>query len=173
MKRVSIYLLLVAFVATFTVSSYAQKSPKIGHINSQELLSSMPETDSAQVKIQKIAKEYEDQLEIMQVEFNNKLAEYQKNMNNYTQLVRSAKESELQDLQSRIQEFQYTAQQEIENQRNEIFQPIIEKAQKAVKDVARENGFTYVLDTGTGAVVYWADDAEDLMPKVKAKLNIK
>ena len=173
MKRVRIYLLLVALVATYTASSYAQKSPKIGHINSQELLAAMPETDSAQVKIQKIAKEFEDQLEVMQVEFNTKYQDYLQKQKTYTDLVRSAKENELQDLQSRIQEFQYTAQQEIEKQRNEIFQPIIDKAQKAVKDVARENGFTYVLDTGTGAVVYWSDDSEDLMAKVKTKLGLK
>ncbi|MBN1186896.1 MAG: OmpH family outer membrane protein [Bacteroidales bacterium] len=172
MKRVSIYLLLVALVVTLT-NSYAQKSPKLGHINSQELLAAMPETDSAQAKIQRIAKEFEDQLEIMQVEFNNKYQKYLQEQKNYTDLVRKAKENELQDLQQRIQEFQYTAQEEIENQRNELFQPIIDKAQKAVKDVARENGFTYVFDTGTGAVVYWAEDSEDLMAKVKAKLGVK
>ena len=43
---------------------------KFAHINSQELLASMPESDSAQTKIENIASNYEQQLEEMQVELN-------------------------------------------------------------------------------------------------------
>lgn len=167
-------LLIALIVASlFGMNSIAQKSPKLGHINSQELLAAMPETDSAQMKIQKIAKEYEKQLELMQVEFNNKYQTYLNEVDTYTKLIRQTKETELQDLQERIQQFQLTAEEEIQNQRGLLFQPIIEKAQKAVQDVAKENGFSYVFDTGTGAVVYFAEDTEDLMAKVKVKLGIQ
>lgn len=159
--------------ALFSINSMAQKSPKLGHINSQELLAAMPETDSAQLKIQSMAQEYEKQMELMQVEFNNKYQTYLNESETYTNLIRQTKESELQDLQERIQQFQLTAEQDIQNQRAELFQPIIEKAQKAVQDVAKENGYSYVFDTGTGAVVYTADDTEDLMPKVKVKLGLQ
>lgn len=168
-------LLGVAVIASFTLAASAQL--KIGHINSQELLSSMPETDSAQKKLEKLTKEHELALEEMSVEFNKKYDEYLKKLddtaNPMSPLVKSSKEAELQELQQRIQTFQQQADQDLQQQRAVLFQPIQEKAVKAVNDVASENGFTYILDSGVGVVVYSAPNAEDILPLVKKKLNIQ
>jgi outer membrane protein len=55
----------------------------------------------------------------------------------------------------------------------QLFQPIQEKAIGAVNEVAEENKFTYILDTGTGAVVYVSPESEDILPLVKAKLGLE
>ena len=57
--------------------------------------------------------------------------------------------------------------------RMQLFQPIQEKAIKAVNEVAEENGFTYILDTGAGAVVYSSPSSLDILPLVKTKLGLK
>jgi outer membrane protein len=91
-----------------------------------------------------------------------------------TELIRSTKESELNELSERIQNFQTQAQQDFERQRVELFRPIQEKAKKAVDEVAEENGFTYIFDIGpgVGAIVYASPDTEDILPLVKAKLGL-
>jgi len=68
---------------------------KFGHINSQELLSAMPESDSAQAKMQKLQTTYETQFEEMQVELNKKYDDYLTNRESYTDLIRQTKEAEI------------------------------------------------------------------------------
>ena len=169
MKTIS-KLVLVLFALTMVVGVNAQN--KIGHINSQELLAAMPETDSAQKQLEKVAMDHDLALEEMSVEFNKKLEDLNSNYDTMSDLVKASKEAELQDLQKRIQAFQQTAEQDLQRKRMELFQPIQEKAVSAVNEVAKEQGFTYVLDAGTGVVVYMGDDAQDILPLVKTKLGL-
>jgi len=172
MKNIVTKLIISVFVFSSLVVN-AQDKLKIGYINSQELLAAMPESDSAQKKIEKLAKEHEGALDEMTVEFNKKYETYNKNMSTYSELVKASKEAELQDLQTRIQTFQQTAQEDLQKQRGELFKPIQDKALKAVTAVAEENGFTYILDSGTGAVVYESSSAQDILPLVKKKLGLQ
>jgi outer membrane protein len=173
MKLKKIFGLLALASLSFTAIAQG----KFGHINSQELLSAMPETDSAQKKLEKLAKDNESALEEMTVEFNKKYEDYVQKMNDtensMSELIRAAKEAELQEMQQRIQTFQQQAERDMQQQRMVLFQPIQEKAVAAVNDVAKENGFTYIFDTGTGVIVYSAPDAQDILPLVKAKLGLK
>ena len=73
---------------------------------------------------------------------------------------------------ARIQEFQENAQKQLQEREAELLKPIIDRAKKAIEDVAREGGYTYVFDSGTGALLY-QQDSEDLMPQVKKKLGLK
>ncbi|MBN1599464.1 MAG: OmpH family outer membrane protein [Bacteroidales bacterium] len=171
MKKYLLVLFVCAFSAIITVS--AQSKLKIGHIDSQELLSAMPASDTAQRKLEKIAKEHELVLEEMTVEFNKKLDEYSRKVDTMSDLARATKEAELEDMQRRIQTFQETAQQDIQKKRVELFQPVQEAALKAVNEVAEEHGFTYILDMGMGAVVYASPDSEDILLLVKEKLGIE
>lgn len=170
MKTIS-KLLVILFVASFGLAVNAQT--KVAHINSQELLAAMPETDSAQKALEKLAMDHDLAIEEMSVEFNKKLEDYNQKYNDLSDLVRASKEAELQDLQKRIQTFQQTAEQDLQRKRYEIFEPIQKKAIAAVNDIAKEQGFTYVIDSGTGALVYISDDATDILPLVKAKLNLQ
>lgn len=168
MKKVFLIIVAVAFVSTV----FAQGSLKIGHINSQELLQAMPESDSAQLKLERISKELQDQLQTMDVELKNKYQDYLAKRDTYSDLIKQTKESELQEMQQRIQQFQQTADQDIQKQRVEVFKPVLDKAKKAIADVAKENGYTYVLDLSQGSVIFQAENSNDLLPKVKEKLGL-
>ncbi|MFC2137314.1 OmpH family outer membrane protein [Bacteroidota bacterium] len=163
---------VVTVIVGTSMSLTAQKSIKIGHIDSQELLSLMPESDSARIVMENETKSIQDQLELMQVEFNNKYNDYVTKMDSLSKFIRQSKEQELQDLQQRIQIFEGNAQQSLQQTQAELFQPIIDKAQKAIEEVGNENGFTYIFDSSIGSIVYKSDDAEDIMELVKAKLGI-
>ena len=133
---------------------------------------SMPESDSAQAQIQKLAQDYELQMEEMQVELNKKYDDYLTNRDTYTDLIRQTKEADIQEMQQRIAQFEQMAQQDLQTQQQTLMQPILEKANKAVKDVAQENGFVYIFDVGSGNPVYWSEQSVDIMPMVKTKLGI-
>ena len=70
-----------------------------------------------------------------------------------------------------IQDFQQTAQEKIAAKKEELYNPILKKAEVAIKDVAKENAYSYVFDTSVGAFLY-AQDSDNMMDLVKKKLNI-
>jgi outer membrane protein len=174
MKKLLLPVLLLCAAVLSTATLNAQQKIKLGHINSQELLAVMPESDSAQKKLEALAADHEAVLEEMSVEFNKKFENYRKAMEAGTlsDLARSSKEAELEDLQTRIQTFEQTAQQDLQQKRVQLFTPVQEAALKAVNEVAEEEGFTYIFDTGMGAVVYTSPESTDILPMVKDKLGI-
>jgi len=172
MKKLIKTVLMVALVMGST-SLFAQK---FGHINMQELVFAMPETAEMQKNLEAYQKELGDQLETIQVEYNNKLNEYTKasQANTLTETVKKIKEKELVDLQSRFNEVQQFAQQELQKKQNELLEPIIAKAQDAVKKISKAGGYTIVFDTSINSIAY-SDDAivTDLLKAVKDELGIK
>jgi outer membrane protein len=173
MKRfigVAALLICIAFPGQRAIA----QSLKFGHINSDELIQALPEYDSARVKLDKFQKELVNALELMQVEFNNKNEAYAKDSKNFTDIIRKNKEQELVDMQRRIQESQSTAQQQFQDKQAELFQPIMAKVDKAIKDVGKENGFLYVFDVAKGVLLYFDETkSTNIMVLAKAKLGIK
>ena len=164
-------LLLLSILSTGFL--FSQTSNKLGYIDSDKLIKIMPENDSAQAKLEKFVRDFQKQLETMQVEFNNKYQEYTNNRNTYLEAIRRMKEEELQDMNTRIQQFQSAARENIEITRGEVFKPVIDKAKKAISDVAKENNFTYIFDLSDGFVIYHDENAIDFLPLVKQKLGLK
>ncbi len=148
---------------------------KFGHINSDELIQALPEFDSASVKLEKYRKELINALDLMTVELNNKSETYNKESKNYTEIVKQTKEQELVDMNKRIQEFQNNAQQQLQQKQSELFQPIMGKVDKAIKEVGKENGFVYIFSVGQGSSLLFFDETKstNIMPLAKAKLGVK
>jgi outer membrane protein len=153
---------------------FSQVKYKFGHINTSLLISTMPERDAAEKALSQEAKTMEDQLESMKMELNNKYQAYLLKRDSLSTLVKQTKEAELQDLQTRIEDFQSKAQQQLQQKEQELLKPIIDKYKKAIAEVAKENGFTYVFDIGNNSsVLYFSEESKDILPMVKAKLNLK
>lgn len=170
MKR-TLGLLLVAVM--ISVSSTFAQNYKFGHINSNELLSIMPDRDSAMLELQNYSQMLQQEIEALQMEYQNKVAAYQEKEQTYSDLVRESKLKEIQEMQGRMQEFQMTAQQDYQQKEAELFQPIMDEAQNAIEKVAKANGFTYVFDLSAGGLVYFSEESVDILPLVKKELGIE
>lgn len=172
MKRLAV--LLCSTILLLGTAVQAQKAIKLGHIDSQALFEQMPERADAVKKMEQFQLELEDQLKAMSTEYQNKLQEYQQKVaaGTMTDLVKKTKEQEIMDLEKRIQEFQGSAQQDLQNKEMELLQPIFDKAKAAIKKVADANGFTYILDSSKGGGVLYFDNGTDIMPLVKKELGI-
>ncbi len=172
MKRILIIFTVV--LATAFAGNAQETSPqKIGHINADELLQLMPETKKAQETINAYGQQLEKDLTEMEAELTAKIQKYRADEKMMTALSRETKGQEIQGLQQRIQEYQIKAQEDLQNKQVEVLTPIIEKATKAVQDVAKENNFSYILDSSQSkAVVIFAENGEDILPLVKAKLGL-
>lgn len=161
----------IALVALTCLTSNLFAQDKFGHIHSEQLLMIMPETASADQAIQEYNQMLETQLQAMYTEYQTKAGEFQANEALMTDVVKEAKIKEIQDLEVRIQQFQQTSQESIQQKRNEVLAPLLEKAQNAINEVAEENGYTYIFDISLGSIVY-GKESHDIMPLVKTKLGI-
>ena len=162
-------ILIATCLFAFGGSAMAQKSIKLGHINSQELLQIMPGRDAAKDTLQKEASEIENTLKTMQAELERISNEFVQKQAEWTELIRNTKRSEIQDMQNRIQAFYESAQKQLQDREAELTKPIVDRAKKAIEDVAREGGYTYIFD---GAALLYSQDSEDIMPQVKKKLGL-
>ena len=168
MKKV-LKLTLAVVCVMFSTSLFAQK---IGRISSQEVVVNMAEYKEAQTQLEALAKDLQAQMETIQVEMNTKIQEYQKGAETMTDAVRQLKEKELNDLNTRLQEFNQVAQQELQKKEQELMEPIIKKANEAITEVSKAGGYTVIFETGQ--MIYF-DEAQvkDITAEVKAKLGAK
>lgn len=151
--------------------SFTANAQKIGHINLDSLIGLMPESKVAQQAVQAYAKQLEQQVTAMQTELQTKYAEFQEKSKDLAEVVRASKEKELNDLNTRIQEFQQQAQTDYQRKTAELSKPVYDKAKTAIDQVAKENGYKYALDTSAGFVLY-SEPADDIIVLVMKKLGI-
>ncbi len=162
--------MLVLFA--FTLSSNAQnKASKIGTIDSQELINMMPEYDSIQTVYEREYREMEQAGQQMYADLQRLQDYYVKNVDSLTPFMKSMKKQEIEDLSARIQTFEQNAQQQLQQTIQRLQQPIIDKIKKAIEDVAKENGYTHVIDIASGSLLYY-DPSSSMMELVKKKLGI-
>ncbi len=168
-KKGFLLLVIALFISGF---GFAQSPLKIGYINSNKLMSTMPEADSAQAQVKKYAAGLQKQMQSMAQEYQSKVREYQSNVGTMSDLIRQTKEKEISDLQQRIQAFQASADKDVQKKQQELFQPIISKVKTAIDAVGKENGYNYILDVSQGVVLYYGN-GDDITPLVKKKLHLK
>lgn len=158
-------------MATLVATTCTIQAQKTANIDLDSLISLMPEAIEAKKASDEHLKMLQNQVIAMENELQQKYNDYQTNAATYSDLVKKTKEQEISDLNKRVQDFQMQAQQELQNKNTELAQPIYEKAKKAIKEVAVEKGYKYVLDTSQGFVLY-SEPADDIFNDVKKKLGI-
>lgn len=161
------FLLLIAILLAGTTSVKAQK---YGHVNGQEIMMQIPGIDSLQIKLDAFQKELQATGEAMLQEFQTKKDLFDKQAGTMSASVRKVKENELLSLQNNILEFQESAQQDLENKQLELQQPFLDKLTKAIADVAKENGYTYIFDE---RMLLYSEGGDNVSVLVKKKLGIK
>lgn len=166
-------IVIVLAIISFAGSASAQKAQKIGHIDFLKLYQAIPGQDTVKAKYEKYQKELSEEFNKMQAEYSAKVDELQKSEATLSNIVKQTKQKEVIDIQQRLEAFQQSAQQGLQQKEAELTAPIIARAKKAISDVAKENGFTYIVNSVEGGALLYSDGGDDIMPLVKKKLNLK
>ena len=165
MKKLFGLFLLLIFLQNINAQKY-------GYLNKEELYMSMPDYDSANVQVEKIRRDFENQLAAMQNELSNKTASLNNESANMSEFLRQNKQEELKNLNVRIQLFSVKATSQLEDKKNQFLQPIIARADNAIKAVADEQGFIFVIDS---AQLLYTDEKKctNILTLVKAKMGVR
>lgn len=166
MKQVKTTFLIAIIALGFTQFANAQK---IAHINLDEVVAAMPEAKAMQADMEKLGKTYESEIKAASTALKAKYDKYTAEEKTKTPEENQQRAMEVQQEQGKIQQLQQAASQELQNKQNEMLEPIVKKAQDAIKAYAKEKGIEYILDART--LIY--AEGEDISGAIKTRLGIK
>jgi len=168
--KIKILLLSILLVSlTVFSTNKAQAQDKFGYMSSLELLSIMPQVKKAEAQLETYAKQFDAQYATMLKEYQTKVEAFQANQGDYTPEIAEVKAKEVYDLEKRIGEFEVSSQKSLTTKKTELYMPIYDEAERVVKEVAEENGYTYIFDVSN---LLYAPDGDNIMDKVKAKIGL-
>ena len=146
-------LIKLTLVVALVLGSSSLFAQKLGRINLEEIITLMPEYKEMMTNMEAYSKDLRDNLETIQVELNTKYNDFQKNKATYSEVTRQLKEKELTDLQNRLQEFYQSAQEDLQKKEKELTDPIVAKAQEAVKNAAERANMPYINQRWLGGML--------------------
>ncbi len=166
------HLKTLLLVAIFTIGLIGVASgQKTAHINTDRLLAEMPETKALKAELEKLQKTYRTDIEGMFKELEAKIKKYEAEGESQTQETNQKRALEVQEDRQKIAQAEQTMNQEINKKYQEKTRPILEKAEKAIKDVAAEKNITYVFDAAPGKGLIVFEKGEDIYSIVRSKLG--
>ena len=169
-------LLKVVLVAGFVLlaGNFAKAQSKVGYMSFNVIVDAMPESKTIQKSLQDYQQTFITVLQGMQTELQTKGQAFEAEQAKMTDAVRTQRTAELQELQKRIQDYQTSAQQKVQDKSQELGKPLFDKVKVAIAAVAKEKGYTYVIDISQqGAEPLYSQPADDLTAAVKLKLALK
>lgn len=169
------FLTVLAFVFLAGFSLNAQ-TLKIGYTNVDFILQNLPAAKDVQTKLSTEKAQYDKIYNDKVAEFQKTYEDYQKNAASMSAVIRADKEKSLQNKESEIREFQQNSEVALGRKQQELLAPVMDKIQKAIDDVAKEAGYTYVLNSDAGyqsaVVVLVAPESDNITNLVFKKLGV-
>ena len=159
-------LLLMVFGAMSTV-----QAQKFGYVNSTAILAEMPEVKQMEANLEALQKQLQKKGQSMVEQLQQDYAAVQKKAASGDLSPKQQEEEakKLEDQQTAIAQFEQEMMKQLQEKRNSELQPILEKVNQAITDVAKENDFQFIFDEG---VILYAEDSQDVVNLVKAKLGL-
>ncbi|HWY10301.1 MAG TPA: OmpH family outer membrane protein [Bacteroidia bacterium] len=164
MKKAVSILALVVFTA-FTVSAQ-----KIGYVDTDYILTSIPEYKAAQGEIDKLSVDWQKEIEAKYAEIDKLYKAYQADAILLTDDMKKKRENEIINKEKEVKELQkqrFGVDGELFKKRQELVKPLQDKIYNAVKAVAERGGLAIILDKAGQVSILFAnpkyDKSEDVL----------
>ena len=162
---------IIALMAVLPFGAFAQK---FGHINSSDIIPLMSEYKSAQSELEELQKQYREELNYMQNEYQKKEDDYLTNRESLPESIRARREQELGESQQKISQYLQDCQMNLEQKQYDLQSQINNKLQKAIQAVGEEGAYVCIFDVAGGGVPFVSSTlTTDVTEAVKGKLGIK
>ena len=161
-------------VLALLAPAWALSQSKIGHINSEQIMQTLPEAQDAQKSLDAMVAQWEGELRKMQDDWKKKFDEYDKKKLILTDQARADQEKDLRDLEQGIADYRnkkFGQNGELFQKQNEVMKPIQNKMFKVLEDIAKEDGYDYIFDKSGEILLLYANDKNDLTNKVLQRMQ--
>ncbi|MDX1427085.1 MAG: OmpH family outer membrane protein [Salegentibacter mishustinae] len=161
--------LLIAFL---TFSIFASAQTKVGTIDTDYILSQMPEMEAVNKGLETYDKELQQDFQANVKQYDTLVKTYQANAESLAADARQESESKIIELENQIKQFRQRAQLMMQMRRNELTNPLYKKIDAAMRAVIDEEGFTQILHAGGNSLAFSAEKY-DITEKVMTKMGIE
>lgn len=161
--------ILLAIAIAFPMIAVAQ-APKFGVVNTQTIITTMPEMKAAEEQVTAASKKYEDELKKLQEEMEKQYADFQNLSADTPESIKERRLQSIQELDQKMQQFHATATQDLQRQQQTLMAPIQEKVRTAIEAVGKEQGMTFIFESAMS--LYNGADVIDVTPMVSKKLGL-
>jgi outer membrane protein len=165
------YLLLIILIFSFLAEGLNAQKLKYGYVNADKILTEMPEIELANKELEGYVKDMNDYINSKNEEYKKKLADFQQNEKTFNELIKADRQEELNKLAASIKQFQLDAQNTINKKKQELYQSAVSKLKDAIKAVAKENAYRFVIDNSNGQLMY-CEEEDNVDNLVRKKLGI-
>ncbi|MEO0040772.1 MAG: hypothetical protein RL329_220 [Bacteroidota bacterium] len=151
----------------------AQAQTKIGYMNANLVLADMTEMKAADSELGAMSSQLQKQDSLKVMDFQRKYQELAKKEQEGTLSPKQLQDESqrLEAEKAEITKFEQEMTKRLQDKRAQLYQPIYDRVNKAISEVAKEKGYAYVIDATAGSILY-ADDANDLSVAVRAKMGL-
>ncbi len=159
------------FISLLLITSLGIQA-QYGHINLGNLISELPEAQAANSELEAYQKQLVAKGQEMADAFQKDYQAFATAVQGgtLTPVKQQEQQAALEQKQQEIMAYERQIQADVAAKRDELLQPIVAGAQEAIAAVAKEKGLLLVFDTSIYGAIMYADDTEDIMELVKAKL---
>lgn len=158
--------LLVALMAALPIAQAVAAEMKIGYVNTQRIFRDAPAAQKAAKKIEAEFSKRDQELQRMAKQLQSTQESLEKNSVTMAEGERRNKERELNDLSRDFQRKQREFREDLNLRQNEENAAIIEKANKAIKQIAEADKYDLIVQD-----VVWVNPKLDITEKVIKSLS--
>ena len=158
--------LLVALMAALPIAQAMAAEMKIGYVNTQRIFRDAPAAQKAAKKIEAEFSKRDQELQRMAKQLQSLQEGMEKNAVTMADSDRRNKERELNDLSRDFQRKQREFREDLNLRQNEENAAIIEKANKAIKQIAEADKYDLIVQD-----VVWVNPKLDITEKVIKSLS--
>ena len=138
--------LLLATVLCLGTSYTINAQAKTAHVDVNELISKMPAMIDSQKQLEKLSATYDAEYKTMAEEYQNKIKKYDQEAATVGDAVNATRQTEVQDLVKRIQDYRDNAQKELQKKEADMVKPLMDKIKASIAKVGKAKGYQYVLN---------------------------
>ena len=144
----------------------------VGLIDMNDVISSMPELNEVQHKINDRQTQYFNELKLISEEFQRQYNEYNSLDDSVDKLVKERRARLLQETQQKREAFESKAIEELEQLQVSLMTPLYESVQQAIKEIGQRDHYDLIMEKGQDAKIYfYGPRVTDITPEVKLKLG--
>lgn len=166
---------LFAFALLLALTPEALAQQQIAHIDTDAVLSRLPEFQSAQQEVERLTAQYQSEVDALVREAEDLDREFAARELLYTDQERETKQNEIRAKRQEADALRrryFGPQGELVRGQQQALRPIQERVLTAVETVADENGYDYVVDRSGGVVFMYAKPQHDITERVLDELGV-
>jgi len=171
--------LLVALFCGLLITANAQNTDhpaqKIGYAESDYIMSQLPEAKKIESELTTHGTQLQNQLKAKYDDIQARMKAYQGMPATTPDAIKADKEREIASLQENYQKFQQDAQSSYQKKQTDLLDPIYKKIGKAIEEVAKENGYTFIINPqlpSGGDILLFSDEKFNISDLVLKKLGV-